>query len=373
MNCQIGSKELITVSREQVYNFAAGPSVLPESALESARRDLLDYKGSGMSVMEMSHRSALFQEIFDSTKAKLRATLRVPDSHEILFLQGGATLQFAAIPMNLLESGAADYAVTGNFSGKAAKEAEKYGTVRIACDTAATGHDRIPAQEELSLSADAKYFYYCANNTIYGTEWQYVPETGAPLVCDMSSDILSRPVDVSRYGLIYAGAQKNMAPAGLTVVILDKALAGREQPYTPQIMSYKTLIETDSMLNTPPCWCIYMLGLVLDWVESQGGVAGMEQRKRERARRVYEVLDNSRFYLPHAQPGSRSDMNVTFRTGSAELDAAFVKGAAERGLLNLKGHRIAGGMRASLYNAMPMEGVTALIDYMKEFEAEHHV
>ncbi len=361
------------MAREQVFNFAAGPSVLPEYALESARRDLLDYHGCGMSVMEMSHRSPLFQEIFDSTKAKLKAALQVPDSHEILFLQGGATLQFAAIPMNLMEGGTADYAVTGNFSNKAAKEAEKYGTVHIACNTADCGHDRIPAQEELSLSADAKYFYYCANNTIYGTEWQYIPRTAAPLVCDMSSDILSRPVDVARYGLIYAGAQKNMAPAGLTVVILDKALAGRELPYTPQIMGYKTLIESDSMLNTPPCWCIYMLGLVLDWVESQGGVAGMEQRKRERASRVYEVLDNSRLFLPHAQPGSRSDMNVTFRTPSKELDAEFVKGAAARGLVNVKGHRIAGGMRASLYNAMPMEGVEALISYMKEFEVCHHV
>ena len=361
------------MAREQVYNFSAGPSVLPESALEKARRELLDWHGSGVSVMEMSHRSPMFQEIFDTAKARIKAALQVPDTHEVLFLQGGATLQFAAIPMNLLEGGAADYAVTGNFSNKAAKEAEKYGTVHIAASSAATGHDRIPTQAELKLTPGAKYFYYCANNTIYGTEWAYVPETAAPLVCDMSSDILSKPVDVKRFGLIYAGAQKNMAPAGLTVVILDKALAGRELPYTPQIMSYRTLIDTDSMLNTPPCWCIYMLSLVLEWLETQGGVQGMEEIKRERARRVYEVLDNSRFYIPHAQPGSRSDMNVTFRTPSPELDAEFVRGAAARGLINLKGHRIAGGMRASLYNAMPMEGVTALVDYMKEFEAKQHV
>ncbi len=361
------------MSRDRIYNFSAGPSVLPESALESARRDLPDYKGCGISVMEMSHRSPMFQEIFDTTKARLKAALQVPDSHEILLLQGGATLQFAAIPMNLMEGAAADYAVTGHFSNRAAKEAEKYGAVHIACSSADSGFDRIPSQAELKLSPDAKYFYYCANNTIYGTEWQYVPETAAPLVCDMSSDILSKPVDVSRFGLIYAGAQKNMAPAGLTVVIVDKALAGRELPYTPQIMSYKTLIESDSMLNTPPCWCIYMLGLVLEWLESQGGVEGMERIKRERARRVYEVLDNSRLYIPHAEIGSRSDMNVTFRTGDKELDAEFVKGAAARGLLNLKGHKVAGGMRASLYNAMPMEGVDALTDYMKEFEAKHHV
>lgn len=361
------------MSRENVFNFSAGPSVMPESALETARRELLDYRSCGISVMEMSHRSSMFQEIFNSTKAKLKNALSVPDSHEILFLQGGATLQFAAIPMNLMEGGTADYAVTGNFSGKAAREAEKYGTVHIACDSSQTGHDRIPTQEELTLDPEARYFYYCANNTVYGTEWQYVPDTASPLVCDMSSDILSKPVDVAKYGLIYAGAQKNMAPAGLTVVIVDKGLAGRELPYTPQVMSYKTLIDTDSMLNTPPCWCIYMLGLVLDWLESQGGVKGMEQIKRERAAKVYEVLDNSRLYIPHAKPGSRSDMNVTFRTGDKELDAEFVKGAAARGLINLKGHKVAGGMRASLYNAMPMEGVNALTDYMKEFEIKHHV
>ena len=241
----------------------------------------------------------------------------------------------------------------------------------IAADSSATGHDRIPVQSELSLSPDAEYFYYCANNTIYGTEWQYVPETSAPLVCDMSSDILSKPVDVARYGLIYAGAQKNMAPAGLTVVIIDKALAGHELPLTPEVMGYKTLIAHDSMLNTPPCWCIYMLSLMLDWLEEQGGVEAMAARKRERAQLIYDILDNSRLYIPHAQRGSRSDMNVTFRTPDKALDAEFVKGAAARGLVNVKGHRLTGGMRASLYNAMPMEGVRALAEYMKEFELEH--
>ena len=359
------------MARENVYNFAAGPSVMPLPALEQARAELLDYAGSGMSVMEMSHRSKLFQEIFDSTKQKLKALMQVPDSHEILFLQGGATLQFAAIPMNLLEGGSADYAITGNFSGKAAREASRYGSVHIACDTSSTGHDRIPAQEELSLSADARYFYYCANNTIYGTEWQYVPQAAAPLVCDMSSDILSRPVDVSRYGLIYAGAQKNMAPAGLTVVIVDKALLGRELPITPEVMSYRVLSKHDSMLNTPPCWCIYMLGLTLDWIQSQGGVPAMEQRRLQRAGALYDFLDNSRLFRPHALPGSRSFMNVTFSTGNEALDGEFVQGAAARGLLNLKGHRITGGMRASIYNAMPMEGVLALLDYMKEFEKDH--
>ena len=359
------------MTEDRVYNFSAGPSILPEPVLRRARDEIMNCRGSGMSVMEMSHRSPVFTEIFTETKQKFRDMLRVPESHEILFLQGGATLQFAAIPMNLMENAAADYAVTGNFSGKAAKEAEKYGTVRLACDTGGTGHDRIPAQAELSLSPDAKYFYYCANNTIYGTEWQYVPETDAPLVCDMSSDILSKPVDVSKYGLIYAGAQKNMAPAGLTVVLIDKSLAGRELPYTPQIMSYRMMIEHDSLLNTPPCWCIYMLSLVLDWLKEQGGLEGMEQLRRERAKLIYDSLDESRLFHAHAQPGSRSEMNVTFRTGDAALDAEFVRYAAQRGLVNLKGHKVAGGMRASVYNAMPLEGAKILAETIKEFEKNH--
>lgn len=359
------------MAREKVYNFSAGPSVMPLPVLEKARNELLDYSGSGMSVMEMSHRSSLFQDIFDNAKQNLKDIMQVPDSHDILLLQGGATLQFAAIPMNLLEGGIADYAITGNFSGKAAKEAEKYGTVNIAYDTASTGHDRIPAQEQLTLSPDAKYFYYCANNTIYGTEWQYVPQTKAPLVCDMSSDILSRQVDVSKYGLIYAGAQKNMAPAGLTVVIVDKALLGREVRYTPQVMSYKVLSEHDSMLNTPPCWCIYMLGLTLDWIKAQGGIPAMEELKRIRSGLLYDFLDNSRLFKAHALPGSRSYMNVAFSTGDKALDAEFIAGAGAKGFVNIKGHKIAGGMRASIYNAMPVEGVQALVNYMKEFESNH--
>ena len=349
--------------------------MLPEPVLKTAQSEMLNYRGSGMSVMEMSHRSAVFAEIFGETKQKLKKALSVPDTHEILFLQGGATLQFAAVPLNLMgANGAADYAVTGNFSQIAAKEAGKYGRVNIACDSSDTGHDRIPTQSELELTDGASYFYYCANNTIYGTEWHYVPETnGVPLVCDMSSNILSRPVRVSDYGLIFAGAQKNMAPAGLTVVIVDKALAGNELPYCPQVMSYDTLIRKDSMLNTPPCWCIYMLGLTLDWLESLGGVGAMEKLKSERAVKLYELLDNSRLYKPHALAGARSDMNITFSTGDRELDAAFVKGAEKCGLNNLKGHRITGGMRASLYNAMPREGVDALIEYMKKFEVDHNV
>ncbi len=361
------------MKREEVFNFSAGPSVLPRPALERAAAEILNYNGSGMSVMEMSHRSKFFQEIFDSTKAKLKAALAVPDTHEILFLQGGASAQFSMIPLNLMEDGGADYAVTGNFANIAMKEARKYGAVHVAADTLSAPLACIPSQSELDLSAGAKYFYYCANNTIYGTAWGYVPQTDAPLVCDMSSEILSKPMDVARYGLIFAGAQKNMAPAGVTVVILDKALAGREAPYTPLMMSYKTMIEKDSMYNTPPCWCIYMLGLVLDWLREQGGVAGMEAIKHEKAAMIYDIIDNSRLYKGCARPEDRSDMNVTFRTGDADLDAAFAKQAQAQGLMNLKGHRSVGGLRASLYNAQPMEGVKALAEFMKKFEVEHHV
>ncbi len=361
------------MKREETFNFSAGPSVLPREALERAGKEILNYNGSGMSVMEMSHRSAFFQEIFDETKAKLRAALAVPDSHAILFLQGGASAQFSMVPLNLMEGGTADYAVTGNFSNIAAREAAKYGTVHIAATSQDDNFSYIPRQGELDLSPEAKYFHYCANNTIYGTAWDYVPETAAPLVCDMSSEILSRPVDVSKYGIIYAGAQKNMAPAGVTAVIIDKALAGREAAYTPLIMSYKTMIDKDSMYNTPPCWCIYMLGLTLDWLKTQGGVAGMEKIKHEKAALIYDIIDNSALYKGCARPEARSDMNVTFRTGDPDLDAQFAKEAQAKGLMNLKGHRSVGGLRASLYNAQTMEGVQALAAFMKEFERQHHV
>ena len=359
---------------ERAYNFAAGPAQMPQAVLERAQSELLDWHGCGMSVMEMSHRGSQFKEIHASAKESVKRLLGVPDTHEVLFLQGGATGQFAAVPLNLMGETGACYAVTGNFSGIAAKEAAKYGPVTTAFDGKSGNFTRIPRQGELAINEDASYFHYCANNTIFGTAWDYVPETGkVPLVCDMSSEIMSHPVDVARYSLIYAGAQKNMAPAGLTVVIVDKAMTGRERADTPQILSYKLMVDKDSMLNTPPCWCIYMLGLVLDWVEAEGGVAAMDARRRERSSLIYEVLDNSKLYKPHAEPGSRSCMNVTFRTGSEELDAEFCKGAAARGLLNVKGHRLTGGMRASLYNAMPLEGAKALAEYMKDFEVAHHV
>ena len=359
------------MARENTFNFSAGPSVMPESVLKATQRELLDYKGTGMSVMEMSHRSPAFQEIFDNTKSALKRLMNVPDTHEILFLQGGATTQFAAIPMNLIEGGTADYAVTGNFSGKAAKEAEKYGQVNIAASTAGYGHDRIPTQAELNFTEGAKYFYYCANNTIYGTEWHYVPECSSPIVCDMSSDILSAPVDVSKFGLIYAGAQKNIGPAGVTLVIVRRDLLGRARKICPKIMDWTIMAEKGSMLNTPPTYAIYMCGLCLKWLKKQGGVAAIEKVNIEKANLLYDLLDESAFYRPTAEAASRSRMNVTFTTPDADTDALFVKEAAQRGLANLKGHRLVGGIRASIYNAMPMEGVRALAQFMKDFEMEH--
>ena len=355
---------------DRIFNFSAGPSMLPVAALESARDDILNYRGSGMSVMEMSHRSSVFDDIFQSTKAKLRKALNIPDDYAILFLQGGASMQFSMVPMNLIgKTGKADYAVTGNFSNIAYKEAKKYGTISVAASSEDQNHTYIPSQDQLKLDPDASYFYYCANNTIYGTEWNYVPDTGdVPIVCDMSSNMLSKPVDVSKYGLILAGAQKNMAPAGVTVVIMRKDLAGKELPYTPLMLNYQTMIDKDSMYNTPPCWCIYMLGLVLDWLETQGGVEGMEKIKHKKAQMLYDVIDNSKLFTAAAQPAFRSDMNVTFRSISKELDDKFVKESIAAGMQNLKGHRNVGGMRASIYNAMPMEGIEKLVAFIEAFD-----
>lgn len=353
----------------RIYNFSAGPSMLPVPVLERCAADMLNYQGSGMSVMEMSHRSKVYDGIIKETEATLRRVLSIPDNYKVLFLQGGATTQFAAIPMNLLKTGKADYALTGSFASKAYKEAQKFGDMHAAFSSKETNFDHVPTQDELDIRPDADYFYICANNTIYGTEWQYVPETGGvPIVCDMSSDILSRPVDVSKYGVIFAGAQKNMAPAGLTVVIIKEELAGHELPFTPLMMNYKTMIDKDSMYNTPPCWCIYMLGLVLDWLEEQGGIPGMEAIKHKKAQMLYDVIDSSRLFTCAVEPGSRSDMNVVFRTGSDELDAKFVQESVAAGFTNLKGHRSVGGMRASIYNAMPTEGVEKLCDFIKAFD-----
>lgn len=361
------------MTNERIYNFSAGPSTLPVSVLEKAASEMTNYRGSGMSVMEMSHRSKVYIEIFEQVKADLKRIMNVPDSHEIIFMQGGATLQFAAAPMNLIgKTGKADYAITGNFSNLAMKEAKKYGEISVAVSTEDKGHTYIPSQSDLKLSSDASYFYYCSNNTIYGTEWKYVPETaGVPIVCDMSSNIMSYDIDISKYGVIFAGAQKNMAPAGMAVVIIDKSILGGEVSYLPTIMNYQTMIDKDSMYNTPPCYTIYMLGLMLKWVEENGGIAGMEQLKKARAGMLYDFLDNSSLFVNNVEKDARSDMNIVFRTGNEELDAKFVKETSAAGFSNLKGHRATGGMRASIYNAMPVDGVQKLVEFMKEFELKN--
>ncbi len=358
---------------ERIFNFSAGPSMLPLPVLEQAAAEMTNYRGSGMSVMEMSHRSKVYISLFDETKADFKRILNVPDTHEIIFVQGGAWLQFAAVPMNLIgTTGKADYANTGNFANLAMKEAKKYGEIRLSASSEDKNHVYIPSQQDLQISPDAAYFHYCANNTIEGTEWKYVPETnGVPLACDMSSDIMSKPVDVAKYGVIYAGVQKNMAPAGMAVVIIDKKLAGHELPFTPTLMSYQTMITSDSMHNTPPCYTIYMLGLVMKWLDTQGGLLGMEKIKSERAKILYDYLDDNAMFKGCAEAPARSDMNVTFRTGNEALDDTFCKEAAKAGFENLKGHRNVGGMRASIYNAMPTQGVIKLVEFMKDFETKN--
>ena len=362
------------MTRSETFNFSAGPSVLPEEVLRQAQAELLNYHGTGMSVMEMSHQSQAFSDIFQDVKARFRAALSVPDTHEILFLQGGGTAQFSMIPLNLMgEQGTADYAVTGHFSGNAAKEAEKYGAVHIAADTSTCGHTRIPQQSELRLDARASYFYYCANNTIYGTEWQYVPETGrVPLACDMSSDILSRPVDVSKYGVIYGGVQKNVGPAGVVIAIIREDLISDDVlEGTPTMLKWKTQADADSLYNTPPCYGIYICGKVFKWLKKMGGLEVMKERNEKKAKVLYDFLDESKLFKGTVVKEDRSLMNVPFVTGDADLDAKFVKEAKEAGFENLKGHRTVGGMRASIYNAMPYEGVVKLVEFMKKFEAEN--
>ncbi|MDR1029120.1 MAG: 3-phosphoserine/phosphohydroxythreonine transaminase [Clostridiales Family XIII bacterium] len=352
------------------YNFSAGPSVLPKPVLEKARDSLIDYEGSGMSVMEMSHRSAEFDGIFRRTESLFRKVLGIPDGYKVLLLQGGATMQFAMVPMNLLaRGGKADYVLTGNFSNNAYKEALLFGKpISVAGSTKDENFRRIPAQGELTLDPDADYLHLCSNNTIFGTKWQYIPETGrVPIVADMSSCILSEPVDVSRYGIIYAGAQKNIAPAGLTLVIIREDLIGDPLPGTPTMLNYKVMAENDSMKNTPPCWPIYISMLVLEWIVETGGLEAMRERNRSKAGLLYDFLDASDFYQTNADAEDRSLMNVTFSTGDEEKDKAFVAEAKEAGMSNLKGHRSVGGMRASIYNAMPREGVSYLIDFMRDF------
>ncbi len=357
----------------RVYNFSAGPSMLPERVLREAAEQMMNYNGSGMSVMEMSHRSKTYDAIINDSKARLRSVMNIPDNYEILFMQGGASSQFAMVPMNLMTgSGKADYCLTGQFSTKAYKEAQKYGDVQVAASSKDANFTYIPSQEELNLRADADYVHICENNTIYGSKWYYTPDTGnVPLVADMSSCILSQPVDVSKYGVIYAGAQKNMAPAGLTVVIIRKDLIKEPMAFAPAMFNYGLMAENNSMYNTPPCWCIYVLGLVLKWIqEDVGGLVEMEKINRAKANMLYNYLDESKLFSNPVRHDCRSIMNATFVTGNPDLDAKFCSEAAAAGFVSIKGHRSVGGMRASIYNAMPTEGVVKLIDFMAQFEKQ---
>jgi len=357
----------------RVYNFSAGPSMLPLSVLEKAQAELVCYGNSGMSVMEMSHRSPDYEEIIKSAEALLRKLMNIPDNYKVLFLQGGASTQFASVPLNLLPvGGKADYIVSGQFSGKAYKEAKKYGDVVVAATSEADTFSHIPSFDKNSFRKDAAYVHVCYNNTIYGTKFASVPDTGdIPLVADMSSCILSEPVDVSKFGVIYAGAQKNMAPAGLTVVIVREDLLGNARPETPAMLDWKLMADNDSMYNTPPCYAIYMAKLVYEWLIELGGLEVMKEMNQKKADLLYSYLDSQDYYKAPVEKNSRSMMNVTFVTGNADLDKKFASEAGKNGLKNLKGHRSVGGMRASIYNAMPYEGVVALVDFMKKFAEEN--
>lgn len=359
--------------KDRIYNFSAGPSMLADDVLLQIQSELLNYQGSGMSVLEMSHRSKVYDNIIVEAEAKFRSVMNIPDNYKVLFLQGGATGMFAALAQNLGVKGSADYVISGNFSGNAYKEAKKYlSDVRVAASTESENFARVPAQEELTLNPDADYVHICFNNTIFGTKFPYIPETGdVPLVADLSSCILSEPIDVSKFGVIYAGAQKNIAPAGLTIVIIREDLLGKAAPATPKVWNFATQAENGSMLNTPPTFQIYVCKLVLEWIEGLGGLEAVQKMNEEKAAILYEYLDSTDFYIAAAEKGSRSMMNVTFRTADPELDAKFVKESIAAGMSNLKGHRLVGGMRASIYNAMPKEGVEALVAFMKKFEEEN--
>lgn len=356
---------------ERVYNFSAGPSTLPVEVLKQVQEDLISYKGAGMSVMEMSHRSPVYQQIIDDAKQDLIDLMNIPDDYDVLFLQGDASTQFAMIPMNLGVKGKAQYLNTGTWSTKAIKEAQKLG---MDVDVVASSEDKtfsyVPKITADQVKEDIDYFHITSNNTIYGTAVKNIPDTkGAVLISDMSSDILSKPVNVSDYGMIYAGAQKNMGPAGVTVVIIRKDLIGKADASVPTMMNYKTHADKGSMFNTPPTFSIYVAGVVLKYLKEIGGLEAIEKINVEKADMLYDYLDSTEFYSTPVAVEDRSIMNVTFKCQTDELNAAFLKGAAEKGMVNLKGHRSVGGMRASIYNAMPVEGVKALVDYMKEFEA----
>ena len=358
----------------RVYNFSAGPSVLPLSVLETAAKEMTEYGASGQSVMEMSHRSKEYQAIFDETVALLRELMGIPDDYEVLMLQGGASSQFAMIPLNLMTgSGKADFVLTGQWATKAYKEAARYGEANVVASSKDKTFSYIPKLDSSTFTKDADYFHICMNNTIYGTKWNVLPETGdVPLVADISSCILSEPIDVKKFGLLYAGAQKNVAPAGLTIVIVRKDLLGHAMDITPTMFNYVTHADNGSMFNTPPCYAIYVAGLVLKWIKKDfGSLDAMKEHNEKKAKILYDFLDESRLFRGTVVKEDRSLMNVPFVTGNEDMDAKFVAEAKKAGFVNLKGHRTVGGMRASIYNAMPIEGVEKLVEFMQKFEKEN--
>lgn len=357
----------------RVYNFSAGPAVLPEEVLKEAAEEMLDYRGCGMSVMEMSHRSKMFEDIIQEAEADLRDLLKIPDNYKVLFLQGGASQQFAMIPMNLMKNRVADYIVTGQWATKAWQEAQKYGKANKIASSEDKTFSYIPDCSDLPISPDADYVYICENNTIYGTRYNKLPDTkGKILVSDVSSCFLSQPADITKYGIMYGGVQKNIGPAGMVIsIIREDLITGDVLPGTPTMLNFKTHADAGSMYNTPNCWCIYMCGKVFKWLKAMGGLEVMQEKNQRKAGILYDFLDQSSLFKGTVVKEDRSLMNVPFVTGSQELDAKFVKEAKEAGLENLKGHRSVGGMRASIYNAMPEEGVKALVAFMKNFEKEN--
>jgi len=357
----------------RVYNFAAGPATMPLPVLEKAASEFISYGSTGMSVMEMSHRSKMYLEIYQQTECLVRKVMDIPEDYSVLFLPGGATMQFAAIPMNLLsEDQCADYIDSGNFAHNALEEAKKYGRVQVIASSRDDQYTYIPEVKPSMIDPDASYVHITTNNTIFGTRFTELPDTGSvPLVADASSNILSEPYDIRKFGVMYAGAQKNIGPAGMAIVIVRKDLLGRAQPCTPKILNWAKQTDADSMVNTPPTYTIYLAGLCMQWLLDQGGIEAIEKVNIEKANMLYDVIDNSKLYHGTAQREYRSRMNVTFVTSDPEMDAVFVKEAASNGLVNLKGHRLVGGIRASIYNAMPVDGVKKLVDFMKEFEAKH--
>ena len=357
----------------RVYNFSAGPSMLPESVLNRAAEEMLDYQGSGQSVMEMSHRSKVYEPIIYGAMDLFREIMGIPENYKVIFVQGGASTQFAAIPLNFMNgSGKADFILSGQFSTKAYKEAQKYGEAIAVASSKDDVFCHIPDWDESKFTPDADYFHICMNNTIYGTRFTKLPETGkVPLIADVSSCFLSEPLDVSRFGVLYGGAQKNIAPAGLTVVIVREDLLGNARDITPTMLDYKVMADNDSMYNTPPCYSIYMCKLVLEWIKSLGGLEVMKERNEKKAAVLYDYLDKSELFIAPVLPRDRSMMNVTFKTADDELNKKFVAEAAAAGFVNLKGHRSVGGMRASIYNAMPIEGVEKLAQFMEDFEKKN--